>query len=106
MALTSVVLAAANTKPKDVAYATITGTADGQGIALTLSTTAPETGAKEQYAEIIPDAACFWSYQDGQTAATGTMTPLLAYQPLRVEVTAAGLNLYFKTTCKLAVVQV
>lgn len=108
MALTSVVLTANIAKPKDVGYLAIT-TGDNEGLAATLSATVPENGVSPQVIEITSDTAYFWSYQSGQTAAAGTMVPVLAYEKLRAEVTARGLNLYMRSstgTAKMSVVQV
>lgn len=108
MALTAAVLSSANVKPKDVAYLSI-GTGNTVGVALSLDATAPANGITPQIAEIRSDTDFYWSYQDTQTAADGTMVKQLAREVLRVEVGAAGLNIYMKAstgTAKMSVVQV
>ncbi len=109
MALTSVVLYENATKPKDQGYLAIT-TGDNEGVVLTLDATAPNTGVNIQVAEITSDTAYFWSYRSGQTAAAGTMVPVLAYEKLRVEVPGgSGLSLYMRSsigTAKMSVVQI
>ena len=108
MALTDLVLSANTTKPKDVKYLVIT-MGDSEGLAATLSTTAPENGVSPQIIEISSDTDYYWSYQSGQTAADGTMVKVLARQIVRCEVTGAGLNIYMRSssgTAKMSVVQV
>lgn len=109
MALTTITLAANTTKPKDVGYLAIT-TGAGEGLLAKLSTTSPETGVNAQIIEISSDTDYYWSYQDSQTAADGTMVKVLARQIVRAEVTnSTGLTMYMRSsagTAKMSVVQV
>lgn len=112
MALTTVTLTANTTKPKDVGYLAIsTGTGEGLLAKLTAASAgSSETGVNPQIIEIVSDTDYYWSFQDSQTAADGTMVKVLARQVVRCEITnTTGLTMYMRAstgTAKMSVVQV
>lgn len=104
MALTSVVLNPGTIKPKDVAYLSVTAAAN-LGFAFSLSATASQSPTTVR---VTGDADWFWSYQDGQTAATTSMVRVRADQIERIMFAPAGVTIYCRTaagTSNLWVVQ-
>lgn len=108
MALTAITLYENATKPKDQGYVSI-GVGPTQGVTLSLDATSPNTGTLAQAVEISGNGAFYWSYQDNQVAADGTMVYMGSRDRMRVEVTGKALTLYMVAvagTVAISVVQI
>jgi hypothetical protein len=95
MALTAVVVDPQVVCPKDIKYLVAFAAGVGQGFQFSLKADAQgNVSTNGKLVEIVADGPWFWSFQDNQAVANGTMVPVQPYERLPVQVMPSGVTIY------------